>query len=339
MSNSKLSFKRVNDFYAWDVMVSRSPQGTLFSETCYLNAVGCNYHLWWVCQGTEVKAGVCVTVSDDEQHCRLNESVIYGGILFNLDQKRQAVKRRHDEFHITEFVAERLAENYNSVELTLSPNFMDMRPFQWYNYHVADLSRYTINLRYTSHLKISELRDFIGIEEESRLFADMETVRRYSVREGRKKGGKVIEASGCNVLISYYQPLMEAQGKTQSMEKLAIMRRIIDTLSQSGRANVFHVVDANEIVLYAVAYAWDEKRAYYLFGAGHPDVSTSWQGTLLHWESFKYLAQQKGINEVDLEGVNSPQRGWFKLSLGGDLQPYYQVRKEDAIKPNTVHLT
>ena len=39
----------------------------------------------------------------------------------------------------------------------------------------------------------------------------------------------------------------------------------------------------------------------------------------------KDLAKNHNIQEVDLEGVNSPERGWFKLSFGGDLRCYHQV--------------
>ena len=37
------------------------------------------------------------------------------------------------------------------------------------------------------------------------------------------------------------------------------------------------------------------------------------------------LANRTKIGEVDMEGVNSPQRGWFKLGFGGNLLPYYQI--------------
>ena len=39
------------------------------------------------------------------------------------------------------------------------------------------------------------------------------------------------------------------------------------------------------------------------------------------------------IVEVDLEGVNSPQRGWFKLGFAGDLRPYYELRWPGAATP------
>lgn len=328
MAKQKLSIHKVDDYTAWDDLVRRSPQGTLFSERSYLEWVGCQHHLWWIMQGSEIKAGVCLVVSDDEQHCLLDDLVIYGGILFDLDEKRQLVKRRHDEFQITEFVTEQLAEHYRSIELTLSPQLFDLRPFQWYRYHDEDIYKYALDLRYTSYLDISELRDCVGCEEESSFFADMETVRRYSIREARKKGGTATRADDGQTLMVYYRQLMERQGDPQSEQKLAAMGRVVHELLGSGRGVVFHVLDSDGNVIYVVMYGWDNKRAYYLFAAGHPDISASWQGTIAHWEVFKYLAQQQGITEIDLEGVNSPQRGWFKLGFGGDLRPYYHVRKD-----------
>jgi lipid II:glycine glycyltransferase (peptidoglycan interpeptide bridge formation enzyme) len=73
-------------------------------------------------------------------------------------------------------------------------------------------------------------------------------------------------------------------------------------------------------------YTFDNKRAYYLFGANDPALRKTPVGTAVLWDAFHALAG-KGITQLDLEGVNSPRRGWFKLSFGGDLRPYYQVYK------------
>lgn len=327
MSSSKLSIERVSDWGQWNALVERSRQGTLFSEKFYLDAVGHRHHLWWVKQGDQIKAGVCVVVSEDERDCELDDLVIYGGLLFGLDPMRQMVKRRHDEFQIAEFVAGHLAETYGTIKLALSPHCQDMRPFLWYRYHDEDIFKYALDLRYTSYLDIGELRECRGREEESRFFVEMETVRRYSVREARKKGGMVVPAMDGLTLVNYYRALMAGQGDEQSKDKLAAMLRVIEALLDAGRGMVLHVLDAGGTILYAVMYGWDNKRAYYLFGAGHPEASTPWQGTLAHWEASKHLAQQHGIVEIDLEGVNSPQRGWFKLGFGGDLRSYYQISR------------
>ena len=47
---------------------------------------------------------------------------------------------------------------------------------------------------------------------------------------------------------------------------------------------------------------------------------------MAYWEAFKHLARAFGINEIDLEGINSPRGGAFKLGFGGDIRAYYELR-------------
>jgi hypothetical protein len=329
VSSDKLFIEATDDDARWDAIARRSPQGSLFAESFYLNAAGGQYRRYWVRQGTgtEIKAGLVVVLSDDGRRCQLNDLVIYGGILFDLDPRRQMVKRRYDEFQISEFVAEYLAREFEAVELQLAPSFADARPFLWYRYGEPAERRYAVDVRYTSGVDISTLCDFSGDEERSPCFANMETVRRYSVREAGKKGGRVAHGEDGGVLVEFYSALMARQNEPQAENKLAAMRRVIDALLQHGRGAVYHVMNRDGVVIYAVAYGWDPRRAYYLFGAGHPEKSEPWQGTLAHWEAFKDLARCHGITEVDLEGVNSPERGWFKLGLGGDLRSYFNISR------------
>jgi hypothetical protein len=153
----------------------------------------------------------------------------------------------------------------------------------------------------------------------------METVRRYSVREARRKGGSVQLSTDPAALLSGYRALMETQGADAPPDRLAAMQRVMERLIADGCGALFHVHDADGTLLYAVFYGWDRHRAYYLYGAGHPARSTPWQGTLAHWHAFGHLAREHGITTVDLEGVNSPQRGWFKLGFGGSLQTYHTL--------------
>jgi hypothetical protein len=327
MSNVKLFWHPVAESDDWDALVDRSPQGTLFSKRAYLKAAGSDYRLYWIKQGAEIKAGVALMVSADGTSCELNDLVIYGGLLFDLDPERQLVNRRNDEFQITEFFIEQIAGIYASIEFQLSPEFGDLRPFLWHRYHDAEQHKFRVDLRYTSYLDISSLSVYQGREEESPCFSNLETIRRRRVREAKKKGGKVIRGNNVDVLIGFYRTLMHRQGSPQSEFKLECMKKIMDELLKVDRGAIYNVLDAEETVIYSIFYGWDAKRAYYLFGAGHPEISEPWQGTFIHWEAFRDLAQNRDIREVDLEGVNSPQRGWFKLGFGGDLRPYYHVHR------------
>jgi len=326
MSRRLLTLVPVTQVDDWDRLVDRSPQGSLFSEIIYLQASQAPHRLYWILQGSAIKAGAILTTSSEGNACALHDLVIYTGLLFNLDEARPGVKRRHDEFQITEFFAGQMAGEYSSMEFQLSPEFADLRPFLWYRYHEPGGPKFKVDLRYTSYLDVSSLRDYRGREEDSPCFRGLETVRRYSIREANRKGGRVVRGGHGAALVRAYRALMTRQGTVPSEAKLVNMQSVMDALMAAGRGDTFHALCENGTVLYSVFYGWDSKRAYYLFGAGNPERSEPWPGTLVHWEAFKHLAQEREISEIDLEGVNSPQRGWFKLSFGGDLRPYFRVR-------------
>lgn len=311
---------------AWDGLVARSPQGTLFAESGFVQAAGCAHQRFWIRQGQATKGALLLPVSADGRAVVADDLLIHAGPMLDLDPQRQAVKRRHDAYDILVFVAAELPRRFERVELPLAPQIDDLRPFLWQAYHGPREQQYRPDLRYTSYLDIGALATGAPDDAEaSATFEAMETVRRYSVREARKKGGSVRVVRDTAALIGYYRGLMAAQGQTPPEHKLAAMQRVMDTLIARARGAMFHVHDADGTLLYCVFYGWDGKRAYYLYGAGHAERSTPWQGTLAHWTAFNHLAREHGVRTVDLEGVNSPQRGWFKLSFGGELVPYHTL--------------
>ena len=101
------------------------------------------------------------------------------------------------------------------------------------------------------------------------------------------------------------------------------MENIISKLISYNKGKLFEIRDSLNNLIYSVFYAWDENKAYYLFGAGSEEKK-SWQNTIATWEMIKYF-HYKGISIIDLEGINSPKRGWFKLSFGGKIVPYYKI--------------
>ncbi|MDL5033264.1 GNAT family N-acetyltransferase [Pelomonas sp. APW6] len=327
---SKLDLQPFEDLAAWDALVQRSPQGSLFCESWFAEAAREPVQRFAVMQKGTLKAGLCLPLAADGRGVIAPDLTIYAGLLYDLDAGRQRVKRRHDEFQIAEFVAAELATRFERVELQLAPQIEDLRPWLWHDYHGPAGGRFQLDLRYTTVLDISSLQGVGGSEsaaQASTLFAEMETVRRYSVREGWKKGGRVEIVHDSAPLIDFYRALMSAQGQPPEEHRLQAMAGVMQGLISRGRGAIFHVLDAEGQLLYAVGYGWDERRAYYLYGAGSPDRSAPWQGTLAHWVAFQYLAQEHGLSEVDLEGVNSPQRGWFKLGFGGDLVSYACIRR------------
>ena len=153
-----------------------------------------------------------------------------------------------------------------------------MRPFLWHEYFNSDeQKKFTLDLRYTTYVNISDLLVADKVEN-SVLFQSLETLRQRHIRDARRKGGEVRCGTDGTTLINYYRHLIQKQGLEVNEKKLDRMLSLINGLVKLSKAKVFEVLNAEGEKVYAVVYVWDLKRAYYLFGAGHPEISEPWQG-------------------------------------------------------------
>lgn len=323
----KYKITRVEDNNLWDGFVNSSPQGTIFSLSHYLELAVDNYERYWIFKGNQIKGGLSLVLNDSKNTCVLDELVIHNGLMFAEDSSQKITKAVLERFDITEYVIDYLVDKYDSIAMALSPQFQDLRPFKWHNYHSKNLNdRFELDLRYTSYLDISSLKD-IKDGQNTKLFHGLQTLRQRNIREALEDGANSHEEADSARLIEYYEELMLGQGENPEEHKLLRMRNLMDNLIKGNKATL--IVSKNKLnePIYAAISCWDIKRAYYLFGAPAPNAKERYKGTICFWESFHSLVRN-GISVIDMEGVNSPQRGWFKLSFGGDLRPYYQVYKK-----------
>jgi hypothetical protein len=211
--------------------------------------------------------------------------------------------------------------------LALSPYFQDVRPFLWFNYHSAqNNNKFKVDVRYTSHIKIDELAKDKP-DSDYTIFKKMETIRQRNIREADKRHDiRVVEGKEIDSFLYFYESLMLSQNQKVAPKKLLRMHSLIENLLNKKSAIMTLLKNDQGKILYTTIFCLDKKRAYYLFGAGNPTIEERFKGTKVFWETFKILAKKYCIAEIDFEGVNSPNRGWFKLSFGGNLMPYYRVR-------------
>ena len=129
---------------------------------------------------------------------------------------------------------------------------------------------------------------------------------------------------GAQLFLDFYRMTMERQGMETDQIRLDEMKSIITALCKNNLGRMFGSFTSDEELGSMAFFGMDNKRAYYLFGANDPKLRDTQTGTAVLWDTFKML-NQSGFDEVDMEGVNSPDRGWFKLSFGGDLRQYYRI--------------
>ena len=106
------------------------------------------------------------------------------------------------------------------------------------------------------------------------------------------------------------------------------LRGLIASLLDSGAAKMFvsHGPSSGKPGAYAI-FGIQGVRSFYLYGASEKGARGSACGTWVLWSAFNRL-RGMGVMTVDLEGINSPERGWFKTSFGGSISPYFTISYE-----------
>lgn len=252
----------------------------------------------------------------------LNDFLIYTGVFFLRQKNLIPVKQNFINFNILEIIGKELIKKYKKIKISFAPEITDLRPFIWCNYEKPIKYKYKFDLKYTSIIHLNKKFNYKMLED-NELYNNMETVRRYSIRQGFKFKACVKPTDDIKKFVDDYYIMMKSQNINCEKDKIKNIIKIINYLKKSKTGELFQVFNDDKVI-YNLVYSWDKNKAYYLFGSGDPLIKLSWKATFGHCFVFDYLVK-KGIFEVDLEGVNSPNRGWYKESLGGMTVPYYEL--------------
>jgi len=309
----------------WDEFMRSSPDSTVFSLSSYLGNAGVRLGLFYCFNADEPRATVVLSESEDGSSALLDDLIIYSGISYGKPLHRQSRAQQLSERHeIALFITEELAEHYEHIEFALSPSISDIRPFLWYRYG-EESGRYQINTRYTSYLPIADFASATSLKD-IEAYREASVSRRQQIRYAKRDRVVTEEFRNVDLFIDFYRKTMTRQKEEPSGAKLGRMARLVEGLLQADLAKMFVSKTQEGIAGSIAVYAYDQHRAYYLFGASEPALRDTPTGTSVLWDAFFHLAAMN-LPLIDLEGVNSPKRGWFKLSFGGDLRPYFQVSK------------
>ena len=319
---SKYRVEKAEAGERWDKLVAASPNATVFAHAEYLAAVRQPLSRYFIYRAQEIRGGLLVPESAGGESAALNPLLIYTGVIFpNVAHNQNRSQITTERFELCEAAAAALPTLYNTVELALSPGVTDIRAFLWHNYG-QDTGRYIPDIRYTAVAPISELAT--TPTDNSDLFAQCSAARRQEVRYASKKGVRTEEEFLPQAFTDYYAMTMARQDIAVPAEQLEDMRLLIMALGAAGKARMFVARTAEGNIGSMAIMALDQYRAYYLFGASDPALRDSHCGSAVIWDAFISLARS-GVAEVDMEGVNSPKRGWFKLSFGPVMQSYYEL--------------
>lgn len=309
----------------WNALIDRSDEATIFHSLDFHEGISKKFRYFKICKGTQPKGGLlCQVLDEDIKSMEPHSAVIHDGIFVLSDfvDSKENSRVNSAKFDIYQSVVEQLPNFFHTIKFTFSPSLVDMRPFLWFNYGAEEKSKYSINVRYTSIIDCSRIEDNPDLSQNS-FFKGLSESRRQEIRYAIKNNVIVRKSDDFTAFGRMYFDMSEKYDKNAA-KNLADVERIFKNLTEKNKAHMLYAYDGSGQVVAAAFLGVHKNRAYYLYGVTEKSSRERYSGSYLLWQAL--IDQSKnGVQSIDLEGINSPQRGWFKISFGGDINSYYSV--------------
>jgi hypothetical protein len=211
-----------------------------------------------------------------------------------------------------------LLGRFPELRFTLSPQFLDVRPFTWWNYGEAQEKRFVVEPRYTAHILA------LGEKSDDDLLREFRSVRRQEVRRIEESAElEIVRDAPWDQVFDIYGEVMEKSqvGVSPDDPSLTGLRKLIET----GWGFAIGVRRKGEKELGAMTVVLRAKKVanVVLMGA-RSRFRASGSGA---WMTFQTLRELRNLGDqvVDFNGANSPNRGDDKHSYGAVEKLYFHL--------------
>jgi hypothetical protein len=298
----------LTEYDKWDSFVAGSPQGTIFHKSYWLKSSGEEFCIYGYFKGDELFAGLPLCCSTSRlgikkaYHPYLTP---YLGIVFR-DNKAKYVTRVSDEKDMAREIAQKIKEDFDSINFSFTPFVIDLQPFIW--------EGFAARVKYTYMLQVDDLDS---------VWNGMDAKRRNDITKAEKDGIYVEANDDFEHTLALVEKTFERRKKDVDFRSAAF--RYNETLSRNGQCKSFLAKSKEGQAIGVVYIVWDEKRSYYLLGGYDSQKSHHGASAIAMWRAIKFTKNELGLNQFDFEGTMIQPVEMFFRKFGGNITPYYSV--------------
>lgn len=297
----------------WDEFVRRTPQGSIFATTAFLNALGAAYELAVTRKDASISAGIPLVrgmlgTHSNPLYCK------YLGFqaLAPESNKTSAITGRLAE-QVGDF--EPLLRSLHSFDYNFHPTFTNWMPFYWLGFRQQTNYTYVIRNHNASLWWTS---------------AD-ERLRR-SVRRGEQNAVSIerLDSPTAEMLRACYEICMQPYTSRNTRPLMTYERfvQFAKELCGNGGARVWLARDKSGKDAAAALVLYDWRSAYFLMNGTLADAPAGTNSALL----FDVIEHALGQGlDFDFEGSMIKPIEHYYRKFGAELVPYFQIWKPTAL--------
>ena len=298
----------------WNRFVAHSPQGTRYCNSDIINALDCEADYWLLMRNGYPVAGIPV-VTRTSTGSALPPHSYYTGLMLHPEAWRGKANRRTENLlAISEQAMHHLCEIYSAFQLCLHPDITDVRGFDWFHYHTPEQGRIQIAPRYTARIDL----------DSGDVFAAARGSRRREYQYAQQREQQSFASDGTvDELLHLWQASLARQGQLPDPAETAATKHFAEYLlaREQGIIGVTRTAGGEATTAGLLMLDYHQTAHLPVVGTGE----TRYGGSLLYF-SLMQTAAENGCRVLDFNGANSPQRGYFKHSIGGEACLYFQLQ-------------
>jgi hypothetical protein len=307
------SLEATDNKLEWDRFVEKSPVGSIFQTTRWLDVAcsskGLRYEIY-ICRNAdkEIDFGVPITYNESRFLRKVTHPPLtpYLGVVHSLDgvgMKYQTyVTRLKERLSQTADLLKYLGAHY--VWIRFQPEVADVMPFTQAGFDSEVAYTYLIDL----------------LKSEDELWREFSSERRVNIRKAAKENIVTEETNDASSM-----PLIEDSFARQNMTPvwLGMAEKIMKMLKPNSRTFLARNSQGEPVA--AVFIVWDSKHAYYLLGGVSSKVKHYGAQSLAMWAAIRF-SKKMGLQTYDFEGSQIPSIEAYIRQFGGVLTPCYVIK-------------
>lgn len=313
-----LEIKEINDNNAWDKFIISSENKNIFSISEFIENYNYQKKKFFIKKKEEILASFHLFIKDDQIFRGDN---VDSSINYKKFDKVNNSSLIYKKFYLIQKYSNFLIENFKGGNLVLDHHTNDLRPFNWYNFDKKK-NVFKLDANYTTIINISKSLNTLKDLEKSSFYQNLSRSIKQQFSKTKKENIKLREENNFDLAINLIKKTFERQNQTinfdieslfatyRKLHKKGFIKMYVSSIDKLDTSfTIFGVVGNN---------------AVYLNGGRLLNSNNDYSLTFNLINSLFYL-KNINVSSVNLEGVNSPNRGFWKLGFGGGLIPYYKI--------------
>ena len=306
----QLKLLSADDYEQWDAFVKQSPQSTLFHTINWANLVQRvfkrDFQILVLFKKKQIVAGILfwpkkVLFINTITHI---PNTSYQGPLYGKSAGSKTSSINSEYQKQSAILLEYLTQNYQLIDIPLSPHINDIRPYSWENFKVE--------AAYTYHFEITAF-DIL----QQQFSQDL----RRKIKKSDGQGIRFKTSGDCKPLTRF---VIDSYKESASSPAISadLIQKFMASAIQNGLGSLYYQY-LDDQPISGIFVLEDDTTVYALFAGISAKKRKVTNNELLH--AFVLQQPQYIGRQFDFLGANTKHLEQFKRSFGGDLVPYFKV--------------